>query len=175
MIRVWDRNWIANAATKNQIPPSIPMTNERPQHGNRLLQAAADLFPGYFALVMATGIISIAAHLLEMRTVALSLLVINVVAYVVLWLLLSLRLLLFFPRIRADITDHVRGPGFFTVVAGTCVLGSQLIIVAGRDGVAALLWLAALVFWVVIMYTFFTAVTVRASTRTLGVTWVAAG
>ena len=161
MIRVWDRNWIANAATKNQIPPSIPMTNERPQQGNRLLQAAADLFPGYFALVMATGIISIAAHLLEMRTVALALLVINVVAYVVLWLLLSLRLLLFFPRIRADITDHVRGPGFFTVVAGTCVLGSQLIIVAGRDGVAALLWLAALVFWVVIMYTFFTAVTVR--------------
>ena len=30
-------------------------------------EAAADLFPGYFALGMATGIISIAAHLLNMR------------------------------------------------------------------------------------------------------------
>ena len=30
----------------------------------RLAAAVADLFPGYFALVMATGIVSIAAHLL---------------------------------------------------------------------------------------------------------------
>jgi len=137
------------------------MTNEKNQQRNALLQAAADLFPGYFALVMATGIISIAAHLLEMRTVALALVAINVIAYVVLWLLLVLRLILFFSRIRADIGDHVRGPGFFTVVAGTCVLGSQLIIVLGQFGVAAVLWLAALVFWLIIMYTFFTAVTVR--------------
>src|SRR6185503_9391489 len=99
------------------------MTTQRPQQRSGLLKAADDLFPGYFALVMATGIISIAAQLLEMRIVALTLLVINVVAFVVLWLLLLMRLVLFFPRIKADIADHVRGPGFFTVVAGTCVLG----------------------------------------------------
>src|SRR5687767_12752181 len=137
------------------------MTNESNQQRNAFLRAAADLFPGYFALVMATGIISIAAHLLEMRTVALALVVVNVIAYVVLWSLLVLRLILFFSRVRSDIADHVRGPGFFTVVAGTCVLGSQLIIVLGQFGVAAILWLAALVFWLIIMYTFFTAVTVR--------------
>jgi tellurite resistance protein TehA-like permease len=141
-------------------------TDTRQQH-NRILKAAADLFPGYFALVMATGIISIAAQLLGMRPVALTLLVINVVAYVVLWLLLLLRLILFFPRIKSDIADHVRGPGFFTVVAGTCVLGSQFIIVAGRDGVAACLWLVALLLWAIIMYTFFTAVTVRENKPTL--------
>lgn len=135
------------------------MTNEK--HRSPILQAAAGLYPGYFALVMATGIISIAAHLLEMRTVALALLVLNVIAYVVLWLLLLLRLIFFFARIKADIADHVRGPGFFTVVAGTCVLGSQLIIVAGRYDAAASLWFAALLFWLVTMYTFFTAVTVR--------------
>ncbi|HEX6190292.1 MAG TPA: tellurite resistance/C4-dicarboxylate transporter family protein, partial [Pyrinomonadaceae bacterium] len=67
----------------------------------------------------------------------------------------------FFPRVRADIADHVRGPGFFTVVAGTSVLGSQFVIVVGQSGVAAVLWLAALLFWLIIMYTFFTAVTVR--------------
>ncbi len=102
------------------------MIKETNQQSNDLFRAAADLFPGYFALVMATGIISIAAYLLEMKILALSLLVVNVVAYAILWFLLILRLIFFFARVRADITDHVRGPGFFTVVAGTCVLGSQL-------------------------------------------------
>jgi tellurite resistance protein TehA-like permease len=134
---------------------------DQTQPQNFLLRASANLFPGYFALVMATGIISIAAFLLEMRTLSLVLLVINVIAYVMLWLLFFLRLMLFFPLVRIDISDHVRGPGFFTVVAGTCVMGSQLIIVEGRYDVAAVLWLAGLVLWLIIMYTFFTAVTVR--------------
>ena len=128
---------------------------------NALSRAAADLFPGYFALVMATGIISIACFLLGMRTIAVVLLVVNVAAYFVLCLLLLLRLLFFFPRVKADITDHVRGPGFFTVVAGTCVLGSALLIVAERFQPAIVLWLAGISLWVVIMYTFFTAMTVR--------------
>ena len=167
MIRVLDWNWTANAATRKPIQQIIEMTNGTPRQRSRLLQAAADLFPGYFALVMATGIVSIATQMLGMRTVAVTLLVINVVAYAVLWLLLLLRLVLFFPRIKADITDHVRGPGFFTVVAATCILGSQFIIVAGRDVAAAGLWLAAVVFWILIMYTFFTAVTVRENKPTL--------
>jgi tellurite resistance protein TehA-like permease len=94
---------------------------------NVILRAAADLFPGYFALVMATGIISIACFLLEMKTLAIALLVINVIAYVVLWVFLLLSSTALFSRGKADINDHVRGPGFFTVVAGTCVLGSELI------------------------------------------------
>src|SRR5690242_1677187 len=94
---------------------------------NPLFRAAADLFPGYFALVMATGIISIACFLLGMKTIALVLLVVNIVAYVVLGLLLLIRLLFFFSRVKSDLGDHVRGPGFFTVVAGTCVLGSALL------------------------------------------------
>jgi tellurite resistance protein TehA-like permease len=128
---------------------------------NVILGAAADLFPGYFAVVMATGIISIACFLLEMKTIAIVLLIINVVAYVVLWLLLLLRLLFFFSRVTADINDHVRGPGFFTVVAGTCVLGSELIIVIDRDGIAAALWFLGVLLWAIIMYTFLTAMTVR--------------
>ena len=128
---------------------------------NALSRTAANLFPGYFALVMATGIISIACFLLQMTTLARVLLVINVVAYVVLWVLLLLRLLFFFPRVAADINDHVKGPGFFTVVAGTCVLGSALLIVADRFLPAVVLWFVGIVLWIVIMYTFFTAMTVR--------------
>lgn len=128
---------------------------------NFILRAAADLFPGYFALVMATGIISIACNLLEMRTLAVALVVVNIVAFALLWLLLSLRLLLFFNRVKDDINNHVRGPGFFTVVAGTSVLGSQLLIVLGEFRIASILWVLALVLWAIIMYAFFAAMTVR--------------
>lgn len=128
---------------------------------NGLGQAAATLFPGYFALVMATGIISIATNLLDMKPVAWALLVINLGAYGVLWLLTLIRLFGYFPQLAADVTSHARGPGFFTLVAGTCVLGSQLVIVAGNYTAASWLWLLGLLLWLLIMYTFFTAVTVR--------------
>jgi tellurite resistance protein TehA-like permease len=110
---------------------------------------------------MATGIISIACFLLEMQGISRVLLGIDVVAYVVLCLLLLLRLLFFFSRVKADINDHVRGPGFFTFVAGTCVLGSALLIVLDRFRPALALWFVGLSLWIVIMYAFFTAVTVR--------------
>lgn len=128
---------------------------------NAISRAAADLFPGYFALVMATGIISIACDLLGMRSIAIALLIVNLVAYSILLLLLLIRLLRFFARVKDDINNHVRGPGFFTLVAGTCVLGSQLVIVVDRSQIAAGLWFVGLLFWAVIMYTFFTAMTVR--------------
>lgn len=143
------------------------MTSQGNSPINPVLRAAADLFPGYFALVMATGIISIAGQLLEMRPIALVLLAVSIAAYLVLWVLLATRLILYFPRIKADITDHVRGPGFFTVVAGTCVLGSQLIIVIGEYRVAAGLWIVGLLLWLVIMYSFFTAVTVHENKPTI--------
>ena len=133
-----------------------------PPHGRSVIfQAAADLFPGYFALVMATGIISIACYLLELQTIAVVLLLVNIIAYTLLWVLLLLRLFFFFGRVKDDINNHVRGPGFFTVVAGTSVLGSQLLIVNGQFRIASLLWLLGLMLWLVIMYSFFTAMTVR--------------
>jgi len=119
------------------------------------------MFPGYFAVVMATGIVSTGTFLLGMKWLAWALLAINLVAYAVLWSLLTIRLIRFFPRVKADLTDHTRGPGFFTVVAGTCVLGSQWLIVAERHQEAVFLWFLGLLLWTLIMYTFFTAVTVR--------------
>ncbi len=128
----------------------------------RLLnQVVENLFPGYFSLVMATGIISVAAYRLEMKTIAWTLLVINVAAYMILCSLTLLRLVRFLPRVFADLTGHVRGPGFFTLVAGTCVLGSQLVIIANLFAAAMLLWLCGLALWLLVMYTFFTAVIIR--------------
>ncbi len=132
-----------------------------------LATAIADLFPGYFALIMATGIVSIATQLLQMQLIAKALLVVNIAAYAILCLLLGIRLIRFFPNVRADVTDHIRGPGFFTVAAGTCVLGSQLIIVAGEFQAAMVLWFVGLALWAVTMYMFFTFVTIQQDKPTL--------
>lgn len=133
----------------------------------RLRAGVVDLFPGYFALVMATGIISIATDLLAFPVIPQFLLVVNVAAYVVLWALTLWRLLAYFPRVARDLTGHARGPGFFTLVAGTCVLGSQLIVIAGNRVAGAALWGLGILLWLVIIYGFFTGVTVREEKPTL--------
>src|SRR5215475_10210930 len=91
-------------------------------------QVAENLFPGYFSLVMATGIISVAAYQLGMWIIAKALLVINIAAYVILWSLTLLRLARFLPRALSDLTGHVKGPGFFTSVEVPGVVDAQLII-----------------------------------------------
>lgn len=132
-----------------------------------ILGGAVSLFPGYFALVMATGVVSIACHFMGLRPVALALIGLNWVAWPVLWVLTIVRALRFRAELLRDISDHQRAPGFFTIVAGTCVLGTQNVVVIGATGVGTVLWWLGLILWFVIMYTFFTAVTVRARKPTL--------
>ena len=126
-----------------------------------LSRAASDLYPGYFAFVMATGVVSIAGYWLEMASVAWLLFYFNIAAYLLLWLLTLIRLLRYRPRLLADLTDHARAPGFLTMVAGTCVLGSQFVILAGDLTTASLLWLLGGLLWIVLIYAFFTAMTVK--------------
>jgi tellurite resistance protein TehA-like permease len=129
----------------------------------RLAELVAGLYPGYFALVMATGIVSIAAHLQQMPRTAEGLLAINICAYAVLAVIFSIRLLVYCPRVLEDLNSHARGPGFFTVVAGTCVLGSEIAILTARTGAAYALWVAGIVLWAIVMYAFFTATVIRES------------
>lgn len=126
-----------------------------------LLNAAEGLFPAYFALVMATGVVSIACQLLAIPFFPKALLVVNWAAYAVLLLLTVLRIIRFPARITGDLSNHQRAPGFFTIVAGTCVLGTQNAIVAGAAEVGLMLWWVGLGLWCLVMYAFFTAVTIR--------------
>ena len=127
----------------------------------------ADLSPGYFALVMATGIVSIAAHFQGQQGVAQVLFYLNVIAWAVLWGLNVLRMALHARRFFGDMVDHLRGPGFFTMVAGTGVLASQFILFEADARLA--LWLAALalVLWAALTYTIFVAFTVKENKPTL--------
>ena len=127
----------------------------------------ADLSPGYFALVMATGIVSIAAHFQGQQLVAKLLFYLNVIAWAVLWVLYTLRMARHARRFFGDMVDHLRGPGYFTMVAGTGVLASQFILFEADARLA--LWLAvlALVLWAALTYTIFVAFTVKENKPTL--------
>lgn len=133
----------------------------------------ATLFPGYFALVMATGIVSIGAELRGFHAVAVTLLWINVAAYVVLWALTVVRVVRYPSAVAADLTSHQKGAAFLTVVAATNVLGSELLIVGAPEPSATIvraaeaLWFLGVVLWIVLLYTFFIAVTVKASKPSL--------
>ncbi len=123
--------------------------------------ALQTLHPAYFALVMATGIVSIACYLLGFRPIAWSLFAINIVAYVILWLLYILRAARHGAAMRSDFSSHARGVGFFTIIAGTCVLGSQFVVIAGMPAVALGLWCLGTALWVVLIYGVFTLLTVQ--------------
>jgi tellurite resistance protein TehA-like permease len=121
----------------------------------------ASLHPAYFALVMATGIVSIACALLNLRPIAVGLLWANSVFYPVLWILTGLRVVRFRDRFVADLVHHGRAVGFFTMVAATCVLGSQWLVVAGAWMLAAALWTIGITLWAAITYGIFTVLTVK--------------
>lgn len=128
--------------------------------GATLRREVAGFFPGYFALVMATGIVSIASLLLGFNWVAQTLFVANVALYALLWLITLARLFFYAPRVWADLTSYTRGPGFFTLVAGTSILGNQFLLVGGMPDAAKWLWLLAAILWLPIMYAFYAAITV---------------
>ena len=119
------------------------------------------LSPAYFALVMATGIVSVAALQAGMRRVALALLALNALAYPALAVLTALRAARYPRLFLADLVDHQRGPGFFTAVAATCLLGSQSLRLVGAVSVASAFWIAGLLLWVVLTYGIFTALIVK--------------
>ena len=119
-----------------------------------------DFFPGYFALVMATGIVSLAMHFEGFPGLPEVLLWLNVIFYVVLWGITVLRIAWFRSALIADLTHHARGVTFLTAVAGTGVLGVQFAILTPFMAVAAGLWVFAVLLWIILIYTFFAAVTV---------------
>jgi len=119
-----------------------------------------NFFPGYFALVMATGIVSLAMHFEGFPALPDVLLWLNVIFYAVLWSITVLRILWFRSALIADLTHHARGVTFLTIVAGTGVLGVQFAILTPFMAVAAGMWVLAVLLLIFLIYTFFAAVTI---------------
>jgi tellurite resistance protein TehA-like permease len=123
--------------------------------------AIATLHPASFAIVMATGIVSVASQLRDMPLVAITLLGLNVCFYLMLWITTSIRVVRYRREFIADLFDHNRCVGFFTVVAATCVLGNQFVVVVDWPNLAVSLWIAGIFLWLIITYAIFTLLTVK--------------
>lgn len=143
-----------------------------------LLSRARHLNPGGFALVMATGIVSIDVNQHGMRALALTLFGANLLAWLMLLALTTVRLLRFRHELVADFVHPGHGAGFLTLAAATCVLGSQCLMVVHLPGLARALALLGALFWAALIYLFFAAtITARIKpgfTRSINGGWLVA-
>lgn len=108
--------------------------------------------PNIFAMVMATGIVSLALEGAGYRIMALALFWLNVGLCAILAVLLVARVLRYRGNLVADLKNHAKAPGFFTLVAGPCVLGNQCVILFGNAAAGLGLWIAGLAFWLALSY-----------------------
>lgn len=119
--------------------------------GLRVGRAVAALTPGYFALVMATGIVSVGMHLEGLDLLSEVLLGVCAAAFLLLAALTTWRFLAYRSAVVEDFTDPRRGFGFFTFVAGTNVLGVRLGLEGWHAATAVLLALAGIA-WLALGY-----------------------
>jgi tellurite resistance protein TehA-like permease len=131
-----------------------------------LAEGVRGLSPAYFALVMATGIVSIASDRAGFHTIAVVLLGLNAGQFLLLWILTSWRLLRYPRALLGDLTDHRSAPGFFSAVAATSVMGNQLILTGAYD-LALALWIFGLFIWIILTYAIFTTLTIKETKPTI--------
>jgi len=124
-------------------------------------QKIQNLLPGYFAMVMATGILSIATFLDGLTMIAHLLFYLNCCFFVVLTFLFGYRFMRYRADMWNDFISYQRGPGFFTVIAAFCILGNQLIVLYQAFVLAKILLIVALFAWLFIGYGFFFNITVK--------------
>ena len=127
-----------------------------PTRGGWARDAVRTLNPSYFALVMATGIVSIAMQNHLAYPISVTLLWLAGIEYVALLGVYLWRLARFRSAVAADLSDPGRAFGYFTFVAATNVLGTRLALDQHRIAALVLLavgWLAWLVLGYVIPWT----------------------
>lgn len=117
----------------------------------RTHSAVAGLAPGYFALVMASGIISVGMKLKGFEFISTGLLIVCTAGFVILLCLTVWRFVAYRDAISDDFLDPGRAFGFFTFVAGTNVLGVRLGMDDHHAATALLLGLAGAA-WLLLGY-----------------------
>jgi tellurite resistance protein TehA-like permease len=121
---------------------------------SRISNGIKKFFPGYFALVMATGIISLAADSLQYDFVSHFFFWISNILYVILVLVFIVRIIVYFPEFRNDLSAHAKGAGFLTLVAATSILGSQYTLLFQNYYVASVLFVISCILWVLFIFSF---------------------
>lgn len=110
-----------------------------------------NLYPGYFALVMATGICSTALRDIGQSTASAILLVVAAGSFGVLCVALAWRLFRFHRQVAEDLSASDRAFAFFTIAAASNVLAVRLLADGHRFPALALAGLGAVV-WLILTY-----------------------
>jgi tellurite resistance protein TehA-like permease len=110
-----------------------------------------ELYPGYPAMVMATGIISNALFFMGVFRLSRAFFVANLAAYPILLTIILIRLFRHTVALWTDLLDPRLVFSFFTIVAATDVLGIQCDL-RGYSDMAVALWLVALLVWIILLY-----------------------
>ncbi|WP_324652479.1 tellurite resistance/C4-dicarboxylate transporter family protein [Georgenia sp. H159] len=131
-------------------PGARPTTSDDGLAG-RLATAVRGLTPGYFALVMGSGIVSVGMFLEGFHLLSRVLLVVGVVAFVLLLVLNVWRLVAYRAAVVDDLNDARRAFGFFTLIAGTNVLGVRLAM-DGHYGLTAVMLAVSGLGWFALGY-----------------------
>ena len=134
---------------------------------NVLQQKIKTLLPAYFAIVMATGIVSIAAFLNGLLIFANVLFYLNLTFLLVLVLLFIYRCIFYGSGVLEDFRSYQKGPGFFTIVAALCIVGNQVILFLESWFLAEIILIVAALAWFFIFYGFFYNITVTEEKKTL--------
>lgn len=121
---------------------------------SRITDALRTFDPIHFTMVMATGVVSIACRQQGMNDFPLLLLNLNEVLYVSLWMILLFRFLFSGRSLRNSLNAFTGTPGTFSIVAATCVLGTQYRVLSDDFRIAAFLWYPGFFLWLVLMYAF---------------------
>ncbi len=117
---------------------------------NVITNTIKGLHPAHFAMVMSTGIISIASKLLGFTGIAYALFYINIIAYAILLPILVLRVIYYWDCLYKDLSNPKLSFVFFTIVAGTNVLGAQFVSVVDQPEIAKIFWYFGIFLWAVI-------------------------
>jgi tellurite resistance protein TehA-like permease len=117
---------------------------------NLISNTIKGLHPAYFAMVMSTGIISVASNLLGFTGIACVLFYINIISYAILLPILILRVIIYWDCLYKDLSNPKLSFVFFTIVAATNVLGAQFVSIVDQPEIAKIFWYFGIFFWTVI-------------------------
>lgn len=143
--------------------PNPPKTS--PEKSLRWLEG---LFPGYFALVMATGILSFAFRITGYPRLAEGMFFVALLAWLILLFLSSWRLLQFPHAVKIDLLNVRRVFSFFTLVAATSIMGI-LLNLRGYIWLALTCWVIAFTAWSLLLYLSFSVLTFLSHPHTVNI------
>ncbi len=129
--------------------------------GASVRRLVENLHPASCDIVMATGILSIAAGYEGMPALGVGLTYLNIAFLIALLAANVARLIWYRAAFVSDLRSFQRGPGFFTVVAGVAIVGSEILTILRQPGIALAAWIVSVVLWAGFNYAIFIEITIN--------------